>query len=200
MNDPSLPPLLGNPHTDPQDWTPYTTRIEFETAELLYVRNQMSAGDIDHLLKLWAASLAEHGAEPPFSSHKDLYNTIDSTPLGDVMWESFSIRYNGELPTGAVPEWMSAEFAVWYRDARAVVHRLLSNPDFDGEFDYAPLQEYDNKGRHRFQDFMSGNWAWKQVVRASFSYSHPLFHCVILPRTVSQPQQGQRDQCSFQLF
>lgn len=177
---PNTPPPPHNPHADPEDWAPYETRLAFETAELLYVRNQMSAGDIDTLLRLWAASLAEHGAEPPFSSHKDIYDTIDSTPLGDVVWESFNLRYNGEIPRGEVPEWTSAEFAVWYRDPRAVVHRLLSNPDFDGEFDYAPFQEYDDKGSHRFQDFMSGNWVWKQAVRGSSLNSRSLFHSPVL--------------------
>ncbi|KAG2127159.1 uncharacterized protein EDB93DRAFT_1257267 [Suillus bovinus] len=44
------------------------------------------------------------------------------------------------------------------------MHNMLSNPDFEGEFDYAPLQEYDtSNGAHCFKDFMSGDWCWKQA-------------------------------------
>jgi hypothetical protein len=59
---------------------------------------------------------------------------------------------------------MQSEFDVWYRDPRTIVKNLLSNPDFDGEFDYSPVQEYDAEDNHRFHDFMTGNWAWKQAV------------------------------------
>lgn len=64
--------------------------------------------------------------------------------------------------TACVPSWMTSRFHVWYRDPRTIVHNLLSNP----EFDYSPLQEY-NSARdrnHRYQKFISGNWARKQVV------------------------------------
>ena len=124
----------------------------------------MSAGDINFMLSLWAASLAIHDDEPPFSTATTMYNTIDAIPLGDVAWESFSLQYNGVQPAhGNVPSWMEAEYDVWFRDPRTLVHNLLSNPDFVSGFDYAPFQEHAG-GTHRFQDFMSGNWAWKQAV------------------------------------
>jgi hypothetical protein len=55
--------------------------------DFLFCRNQISAGDINFLLSLWAASLATHGDKPPFSKATDMYNTIDSTPLGNAAWE-----------------------------------------------------------------------------------------------------------------
>lgn len=124
----------------------------------------MSAGDINFLLSLWTASLAIHSSEPPFSKTTDLYDAIDSTSLGDAAWESFSLQYNGTQPEGDVPPWMQAEYDVWFRDPRTLVHNLLSNPDFKSGFDYAPFQERTGNGVHRFHDFMSGNWAWKQAV------------------------------------
>jgi hypothetical protein len=148
----------------PDDWTPYDTRLQFEVADFLFRRNQMSAGNINFLLSLWAASLAIHGDEPPFSKTMDMYNTIDSTPLGDIAWESFSLQYNGTRPAENVPSWMEAEYDVWFRDPRSLVHNLLSNPDFKSNFDYAPFQEYTTDGVHRFQDFMSAIWAWIQAV------------------------------------
>jgi hypothetical protein len=160
--DTPLPPR--NSDNGPDDWTPYNSRLEFEVANFLFHRNQMSAGDINFLLSLWAASLAVHGDEPPFSKATDMYNTIDSTPLGDLAWESFSLQYNGTQPDNNVPSWMEAEYDVWFQDPRILVHNLLSNPDFKSDFDYAPFQERTTDGTHRFQDFMSGNWAWMQAV------------------------------------
>ncbi|KAG1735575.1 uncharacterized protein EDB91DRAFT_1238202 [Suillus paluster] len=133
------------PNTPPP---PCPSNLDFEVADFLYRRNQMSGGDIDFIFNLWAASLAAHGETPPFTNHVEMYNVIDSTPLGDVAWQSFTSEYNGTLP----------------EDPRILVHNILSNPDFKGEFDYTPLQEYDtSNGAHRFQDFMSGDWCWKQA-------------------------------------
>lgn len=145
---------------------PYANRPEFEFAKFTFTQNQMSAKHIDKLLNIWAATLISHGENPPFVDHEELYATIDSTPLGDVSWETFSVKYNGELPEAQadIPSWMMSEHDVWFRDPRALVHHLLSNPDFDKEFDYAPFQEHDSEGNHRYQNFMSGNWAWKQAV------------------------------------
>ncbi|KAG1859497.1 hypothetical protein C8R48DRAFT_748607 [Suillus tomentosus] len=121
-------------------------------------------GDIDFIFNLWAASLAAHGETSPFANHVEMYNVIDSTPLGDIAWQSFTSEYNGALPEGDVPTWMTSEYDVWFRDPQILMHNILSNPDFEGEFDYAPLQEYDtSNGAYHFQDFMSGDWCWKQA-------------------------------------
>jgi hypothetical protein len=138
----------------------------------------MSAGDIDFVFNLWAASLAAHGDTPPFTNHTDMYDTIDSTPLGDVPWQSFSSQYNGILPDDLddIPSWMKSEYDVWFRDPQLLVHNIISNPDFKDEFDYAPLQEYSvSDGAHQFQDFMSGDWCWKQAV----SVAHLLLRVVV---------------------
>ncbi|KAG2123981.1 uncharacterized protein EDB93DRAFT_1244294 [Suillus bovinus] len=129
-----IPPnTLPPPHPSnrgPDNWTPYANQVKFEVADFLYRRNQM----------LGATSLAAHGETPPFANHIEMYNIIDLMPLDDVTWQTFSSEYNGALP----------------EDPRILVHNILSNPDFEGEFDYAPLQEYDTSNRaHCFQDFMS---------------------------------------------
>ena len=161
---PDTPPSPHDSDKGPNNWSPYHNRLQFEVADFLFRRNQMSAGDINFLLSLWGASLAIHESGPPFSTAAHLYDTIDSTLLGDTAWESFSLQYNGTQPESNVPSWMQAEFDVWFRDPRNLVHNLLSNPDFKADFDYAPFQERTGDGRHRFQDFMSGNWAWNQAV------------------------------------
>ena len=46
---------------DPRDWSPFRNRVEFETAEFLYKRCQMSGSNIDTLMELWAALMSsEH--------------------------------------------------------------------------------------------------------------------------------------------
>ncbi len=124
----------------------------------------MSTSNINTLLKLWATSLADYDKAPPVVSHKDMYEKINSSHLGDVQWETFSIQYEGTQPDHDVPDWMMAENDVWFRDPLTLIHNMLSNPNFKDEFNYAPYQEYDQDSNHQFQDFMSGNWAWKQCV------------------------------------
>jgi hypothetical protein len=124
----------------------------------------MSAGNIDTLLDIWASTAAPSGAEPPFRNHDDLYTKIDSTPIGDTPWESFSIWYGQDVPEHERVPWMDAEYETWFRDPQKLVVNMLSNPDFKDEFDCAPFHKYDGDGNHRFQDFMSGDWAWKQAV------------------------------------
>ncbi|KZP30691.1 hypothetical protein FIBSPDRAFT_907902 [Athelia psychrophila] len=162
-SEPTPRPSANN---GPNDWTPYNSRLQFETADFLYRRNQMSQGDTDFLGTLWAASLASHsGAEPPITDHEDLHEKIDATTVGDVPWESFTLKYNGELPPEdeRIPSWMLDDQPVWYRDPKELVRNLLGNPDFKNEFDTTPFHEYDVNDNHRFENFMSGDWAWQQA-------------------------------------
>lgn len=165
FSPPGTPPL---PLTEqlPDDWSPFCNRTEFETAEFLYSRTQMSTPNINTLLDLWAASLLKHGNMPPFADHKDLYKTIDNILIGGVNWQSFKIQYSREKPDVLdVPSWMNQQFDVGYRDPREVVCNILTNPDYVNDFDYHPFHEYSvNKDECCYQDFMSGDWAWQQAV------------------------------------
>ncbi|OBZ65943.1 hypothetical protein A0H81_14158 [Grifola frondosa] len=135
---PGMPPTL--PQAAPtDDWTPYRSQVGFEMADLLYKRVQMAGGNINALLNLWAASVLKYGDQAPFANVEDLYRTIDSTILGDVKWESFKMKYSGDLPDGDVPSWMKQTHEVWFRDPHVVVQQMLANPDFNGEMDYAPV-------------------------------------------------------------
>ncbi|KAG1824695.1 uncharacterized protein BJ212DRAFT_1444425 [Suillus subaureus] len=148
------------------DWMPYNKHVEFEVANFLYHRNQMSMGDIDFMFNLWAASLAAHGDTLPFTNHTDMYDTINSTSLGGVPWQSFSLQYNRILPDDSddVPSWMKSEYDIWFQDPWLLVHNIILNLDFKDKFDYALVQEYSvSDGAHQFHDFMSGNWCWKQA-------------------------------------
>ena len=48
------------------DWSPYTDRVQFEVADFLFRRNQMSAGDINIITGLWShQSLLPARFHPP---------------------------------------------------------------------------------------------------------------------------------------
>ncbi|KAL6308722.1 hypothetical protein BKA93DRAFT_725077 [Sparassis latifolia] len=149
----------------PGDWYPYRNQTEFETAELLYTRDEMSAGNINSLLQLWAATLVKHDDHPPFEDTKDLYQCIDNTLLGEVRWQTFNMSYKGPKPDSDVPAWMEGEYDVWFRDPHLVAQNMLSNPDFNGEIDYSIMRQFEREAPHecRLQNFMSGDWVWKQA-------------------------------------
>ncbi|KIM51856.1 hypothetical protein SCLCIDRAFT_33120 [Scleroderma citrinum Foug A] len=126
------------------DWSPY-------------------ASHINTLLDLWAASLIEVSRPALFSDHKQMYQTIDNTELGDVKWQSFVVKYTGDQ--GVDPAlWMNDHYDVWFRDPHEVVRNMLANPDFADDMDYRPFREYDTKtSTCHWQDFMLGDWAWRQA-------------------------------------
>ncbi|KAJ7170354.1 hypothetical protein C8R43DRAFT_1120786 [Mycena crocata] len=146
---------------DADDFSPFDSRAEFEFAEFLYTREEMSTKGVDRLAQLLAALY--EGSDPPFADHKDLYATIDSIQQGDIPWESFSVKYTGPLPeTGVVPVWMTETYEVWFRSPLAIFEKQLANPDFKDEMDWAPKRIFKN-GKRQFTDLFSGNWVWEQA-------------------------------------
>ena len=150
----------------PNDWTPYRDRVDFELIEFLYQTVQMSAGSIDTLSQLIRATLLAHGAclddIDIFARNNDLLTKIDATVVGDVPWQGFTTFYQGPRP-GEAPDWMTTGYDVWHRDPQQILHNLLANRDFNGDFDYAPFREFDATKRRRYRDFMSGDWAWNEA-------------------------------------
>lgn len=178
--DPSSPPSIKT--DDPTDWTPFRNRIEFEMAEFLYKRCQMSGSNIDILMELWAAYSALRDPEDvspldlsPFSEHKGMYNTIDAIPLGGVPWQSITLSYDGPIPENP-PSWMKAGHTIWFRSPRLLFKKMLENHDFQHSFDYAPYRQYDIRDQRRYENFMSGDWAWKQAVSTHSCLQHILMY------------------------
>ncbi|KAF8801177.1 hypothetical protein BYT27DRAFT_7226944 [Phlegmacium glaucopus] len=160
-----LPPGAPPPpwdHPPPNDYSPFKNRAAFELADLLFRKEQMSASNINELLQIWAATLPED-EDPPFINKQDVYDTIDSIELGDAPWHSFSISFNGEIMEGETTPWKHATYDVWYRDPQVVLKNQLGNIDFAKEMDFAPKEVRDEKDKRRYCDFMSGDWAWRQV-------------------------------------
>src|SRR5258708_38860805 len=75
------PPPPPDHDSSPNNWAPYGNRVQFEAADFLFSRQQMSTSSVDFQLKLWAATLVVHGAVPPFASYKDMYQKINATRL-----------------------------------------------------------------------------------------------------------------------
>ncbi|KAJ7883392.1 hypothetical protein B0H13DRAFT_2235400 [Mycena leptocephala] len=147
------PPLLARPppHRVVEHHPTLNGREDFDLADLLYRRVQMSAGAVDELMQNWAARPG--ASDPPFTDNTDLYNTIDATEIGHVPWESFTVRYNQPLAPGE-------DYIVHFRDPCLVLQQQLANPDFKSEMDLAPKRVFVGE-RREYEDFMSGNWAWK---------------------------------------
>lgn len=156
----------------PGDWAPFNSRDEFELADLLFTRTEMSHTQINELMQIWGARSALEGGTTPFTDSKDLHSTIDAIEEGDAPWYSFKVGYDGDRPLGKVPSWMDDSHQVFYRDPRQVVRVLLGNHKFNGDFDYVPYREYED-GERKWGDFMSGSFCWKQAVRlTTFFDSH----------------------------
>ena len=133
----------------------------------------MSAPNINTLLNLWASTLLKYNEPPPFANHTDLYNTIDSTPLGDVPWQSFSLRYSSdgdEVSEATIPQWMTSEYNVWFRDPHTIIKNMIDDPDYNHHADVAPVRIFNKKGIRVYQNLMSGDWAWEEAVRSVFFF------------------------------
>jgi hypothetical protein len=147
-------------------WDPFESRGHFTLADFLYRRSQMSAGHIDELMEIWGA-LHPNG-NGPFGSHHDLHKVLDSIEDGDAPWESFTMNHpkftGNPEDDDHLPLWQKADYDVWFRDPRKVLKEQLSNPTFKDGIDYAPKIFFGNKNERIFENFMSGNWAWKQCV------------------------------------
>ncbi|KAJ6610941.1 hypothetical protein B0H10DRAFT_1810605, partial [Mycena sp. CBHHK59/15] len=157
---PNAPPHRRFIH--PRRLLPYNDHLDFHLADLLYRKIQMSAGAIDELMQNWAAR-PESVGDPPFADHEDLYNTIDATEIGHVPWESFEVTYDRPIPPGDTTPWKTKAYTVHFRDPRKVLQNQLANPDFKLEMDFAPKRVFASDGSREYQDFMSGNWAWRQA-------------------------------------
>ena len=147
----------------PNDYSPFTDRGAFELADLIFRKAQMSGGNINDLLQIWASTLPAD-EDPPFINKQHLYDTIDQIELGDAPWHSFSISFDGEVAEGDITPWKHAAYDVWYRDPQVVLKNQLKNPDFAKEMDFAPKEVRDENDKRRYCDFMSGDWVWRQAV------------------------------------
>ncbi|KAJ6454819.1 hypothetical protein C8R45DRAFT_1188893 [Mycena sanguinolenta] len=141
------------------DWSPYDDKVQFQLADFVFRKVEMSSKNIDQLLEMWALSMMKHGDLGPFQDYKEIYETIDATAMGDAPWKCLVTEPFDPSPNA--PAWARHQHEIWYRDPDVVISNMLDNPDLDGAFDPTPYVELDSQGKRRWSDFMSGNFAWR---------------------------------------
>lgn len=216
MNGNLLPPNTPpppRPAPGNDDWTPFHTRQQFKIADLLFRKVEMSAANVDELFAILGLTAAcntddsqqsdeEGSTAAPFDSHKDMYDTVDASSLGDAPWNCLEVCYGDDVPDTAAP-WKKKVYEVWYRDPDIVLRNLLDNPDFDGEFDYAPYVEtvdLGSGGKRRWSNFMSANFAWRHCVSPLFLFrsSSLLFMLSHRHRFLRKTRNRITEQCTQQ--
>ncbi|KAG1756916.1 uncharacterized protein EDB91DRAFT_1233597 [Suillus paluster] len=151
---PTLPPDIDN-------------AVDFGDA--LNSADVMDSGDNDDPMQsaaqfFGAGDQLYRNYHPFLTDHWGVYKTIDNTPIGDVKWQSFSVKYTGTIPDEGATPWMADSHDIWFCDPCNVVRNILANPDYTIEIDLKPYCEFaTNNDERQWQDFMSGNWAWSQV-------------------------------------
>ncbi|KAF8806880.1 hypothetical protein BYT27DRAFT_7223998 [Phlegmacium glaucopus] len=197
-----LPPNASPPPSEPFDpvdnYFPFANEQDFHLADFLFTQTQMSAGNIDILMNLWASrqESCNEEVDPPYAHARDLYSTINSIPLGDTPWEGFKVTYDGDVLESS-PSWMTKEYEVWYWNPLEVMEAHIGNPDFAQEIDYAPKQVIGKNRKRQYTNLMSGQWAWEQAdILAADPETHgAMFAPIILgsDKTTVSVATGQND-------
>ena len=169
--EPGSPPETQPGDTQPT-WSPFHSQAQFETADFLFKKAEMSQGNVDIIMELWASTRGD--SQALFRDHQEMLATIDAIDGGDTLWQNFTANYFGTRLPNNPPDWMLKDYTVFFRNPLAVVWSIISNPDFNGQFDYAPYMEFEDE-KQRWSDLMSGKWAWKQAVRLV----HTSFSCTL---------------------
>ncbi|KAH9007664.1 hypothetical protein EDB84DRAFT_1591306 [Lactarius hengduanensis] len=169
LRDLSQPPTseLLESHGDP--WLPFGDRLAYEWARYHYVKLQSSAADVQQGLDLWRATVMMYQADHdscdgvPWKSAAEMYGTINAIPVGGVGWTTYQLSYSGPQPTGTLPQWMQETYELNVRDVLSVFEEQLASKEFDGEFEYTPYEEYNEKGSRVYSNLMSGIWAFREA-------------------------------------
>jgi hypothetical protein len=93
-------------------------------------------------------------------SKNDMYSAINGFNLGGAPWNSFTVKYNGEIQEDDTTPWKHKLFQVWYRDPQMIMHNQLRNREYAEEIDVASKDVRDKDGKQQYLDFMSWNWSW----------------------------------------
>jgi hypothetical protein len=120
------------------DFATFNDAVEFQLANLLFRRGQMSGTHINDLLQIWASTLFEN-QDPPFASKNAMYNSIDDLDIGVAPWNCFTVKYNGEIKDGNMTPWKHKPFEVWYCDPRIIMHNQLGNQEYAEEVDFSDV-------------------------------------------------------------
>ena len=71
--------------------------------------------------------------------------------------------YTGPKPP-TPPAWMEETFELNARDVLLMIEEQIGTPDFDGQVEYVPYQEFDSNGDRIYSNNMSAHFAFREVV------------------------------------
>ncbi|KAK0499094.1 hypothetical protein EDD18DRAFT_1350527 [Armillaria luteobubalina] len=145
-------------------WAPFNGEVQFCLANFLFQKVEMSQGDINDLMDLWALNLEKKcGSDALFDNYEALYKAIDEIRVGSAPWKCFRTIVPEDLSRDA-PDWQKQSYQVWFHDPDIVIQNILANWDFANEFDTMPYIHLDaESGEHCWSDFMSGNFSWQHA-------------------------------------
>ena len=95
---------------DVESWDPFPDHIAFDFSYFHCIEQQTSETGINKALDLWAAFVLEYCGDTPWSNAQEPYKMIDTIQHSEAPWKTFKLRYQGLLPEGTPPRWMSAVF------------------------------------------------------------------------------------------
>ncbi|KDQ60534.1 hypothetical protein JAAARDRAFT_191906 [Jaapia argillacea MUCL 33604] len=123
-----MPPPPFDAHTQSAEnaWHPFDDRIEFDFANYHFTTAQSSAREINQALDIWAATMKKYHGTVPWKNATHLYATIDQIQHGSAPWKVYSIHYQGPLPAGTPPKWMTKKHELCTRDSWLVLHNQLA--------------------------------------------------------------------------
>lgn len=144
---------------------------------------QSSAAEISQDLDIMLANIMKYTNNTDVSgpngwrNAKDMYATIDSIKAGDVPWKTYKFRYTGPKPS-TPPQWMLQDYELSVRNIVDVLEHQLSTAEFEGQFDYAPYEEYDPNGDRVWSNLFSGLWANREAVSFQCVSCEKYRHCI----------------------
>ena len=84
------------------------------------------------LILLQVSGQAPHNDSPPSKNARDLYDMIVATPVGDIPWQSFSLKYTRPKPKtlghdSDDPSWTTTNYDIWFCDPHLLAQATLNS-------------------------------------------------------------------------
>jgi Plavaka transposase len=152
---------------------------------------------IDKALDMWVSQIANFGGHVPWKNSKELYATIDGIQHGHSPWVVHKICYQGPLPPGTVPKWMTQTYDLCAQDTHNVLHYQLETTHFKDKINLTPYRQFDESGQRIWSNLMSADWAWTQAVRCKDSYAFILLICEYVTGNGNVTGVGQEGLCYY---
>jgi hypothetical protein len=156
--------VIPEPEPPISSWEPFESRIEFDFVHYHFAEVQNSATKIDQALDMWAATVLEFGGDSPWKTSAELHVGIDTIKHGDSLWKVYHIHYQGPIPAGTPPKWMTKNYELYTRDSHQVLLHQIASSHFKDSINLTPYHQFDGDGQHSWSNLMSADWSWKQAV------------------------------------